>query len=617
MERRYMRHGRRIAAALGVAVALASAMIACRPRQSLQFSVVVPKARRSAAVDGRVLVLLSTDPKGEPRLQMREPRQQISANRNAKPTFQFFGVDVDALAPDTPVVVDATALGFPTESLGQVPAGDYTVQAVLNVYETFHRKDGHVIKAAPDHWEGQVWRTKPGNLYSEPQRVRIDPASSGTIRIALEKEIPALPYPKDTKYVKYVRLESKLLTEFWGRKTELGAWVLVPPGFDEHPEARYPLIVNPAHFPAELRAGARFVTEPPDPKLTGADKLAAEYDHKFYEDWTTGKMPRMLVMNIQHANPYYDDSYAVNSENVGPYGDAITKELIPYIEQKFRGIGQPWARMLTGCSTGGWEALGLQVFYPDFFNGTWVGAPSPIDLRAYRLVNIYEDKNAYWYQGPFLRVPRPSGGNRGPNDVMPADRIEDDHVGITMEQDNRAELVVGTHGRGAGLWDAMQAVFSPVGADGYPKPIWDKRTGVIDHEVADYWRDHYDLSYIMRRDWMTLGPKLVGKLHLTSGTSDQWYLTNAVRYVDAFLKSTKDPAYEGSVEYGDRFIHCYQGDPTVPLAISSRTVLQRQMPVMETRMLRTAPAGADVKSWRYRSSDLKAPTHVTEPGAKQ
>ena len=156
---------------------------------------------------------------------------------------------------------------------------------------------------------------------------------------------------------------------------------------------------------------------------------------------------------------------------------------------------------------------------------------------------------------------------------MPADRVEDDHVGITMEQDNRAELVVGTHGRGAGLWDAMQAVFSPVGADGYPKPIWDKRTGAIDREVADYWRDHYDLSYILRRDWTTIGPKLVGKIHLTVGTSDQWYLANAVRYVDAFLKSTKDPAYEGSVEYGTRFIHCYQGDPDAPLAASSRTAL--------------------------------------------
>src|SRR5262249_53051667 len=156
-------------------------------------------------------------------------------------------------------------------------------------------------------------------------------------------EIGPLPYPKDTKYLKYVRIESKLLSDFWGRKTELGAWVLVPPGFDEHPNARYPLIVNPAHFNADFQAAsARFAAEPPDSKLKGAEKIVAEYNQRVYEDWTSGKMPRMLVMNIQHANQYYDDSYAVNSANIGPYGDAITQELIPHIERTFRGIGQPW-----------------------------------------------------------------------------------------------------------------------------------------------------------------------------------------------------------------------------------------------------------------------------------
>ncbi len=591
---------RRAARGIAIAIALSVVMAACQQRGSLRFNVIVPKARRTTPVDGRLILILSTTGKSEPRLEIREPRQQITADKNTKQKYQMFGVDLDGLAPDRAAVIDGAALGFPIESLSQVPAGDYTVQAVLNMYETYHRSDGKVVKLAPDHWEGQIWRTKPGNLYSAPQRVHIDPMSGGTITMSLDNEIPPLPDPKDTTYLKYVRIESKLLSDFWGRKTELGAWVLLPSGFVEHPNSYYPLVVNLGRFSADFEAGqAKFAADPADSTLTGVDKIAAEYDGHFYDDWTGASMPKMLVMNIQHANPYYDESYAVNSANIGPYGDAITKELIPHIEKTFRGIGRPWARMLTGCSTGGWEALGLQIFYPDFFNGTWAGAPSPIDLRADGLVNIYDDKNAYWYQGPFARVPRPSGGSRGTNDVLPTDRIEDDHVGITMEQDNRAELVVGTHGRGAGLWDAMQAVFSPVADDGYPKPIWDKRTGVIDHDVADYWREHYDLSYIMRRDWAWLGPKLVGKIHLTVGTADQWYLANAVRYVDAFLKSTTDPAYEGSVEYGQRFIHCYQGDPDTNLAASSRTVLQRQLPVMQARMLKTAPAGADVRSWRY------------------
>ena len=587
MTARHIRTARHtFAFALPGVLALTALMAGCQRATPVQFRVTVPEARRATPVDGRLLVILSRDPS-------REPRLQITNNVN---TQQFFGVTVDGLAPDSAATLDASAIGYPRDSLNDIEPGEYTVQALLNVYETFTRKDGHVIKAAMDQWEGQKWNTKPGNLYSEPRTMWIDPASSGGIAITLDKEIPPLPYPEDSKYVKYIRIESKLLSDFWGRKIELGAFVLLPDGFDEHPDARYPLVINPAHFPTGISA---FSTILPDPTVRGTERTAQEYAYGFYKDWTSGKVPRMLIMTFQHPTVYYDDSYGVNSVNNGPYGDAITQELIPYIEEKFRGIGQPWARVLTGCSTGGWEALGMQVMYPDFYNGTWAGAPSPIDFRAWRLVNIYTDNNAYWYSGLWGRVPRPSIGNRGSNDVLPVNRMEDGHVGLTMEQDNHLELVVGDQGRGAGLWDGMQAVFGPVGPDGYPGQIWDKRTGEINREVANYWREHADLSYILRRDWQTIGPKLAGKIHLTTGTSDQWYLANAVRYVEAFLESTKDPYYDGTVEYGTRFIHCYRGDSNNPLSISSRTIYQRLMPAMADRMLKTAPAAADVKSWRY------------------
>ena len=375
----------RIASGLAAAIVLGTAITACQRERPLAFHIVVPKATRATAVDGRVLVLLSTNPKGEPRLDMREPRQQITADKNTKQVYQLFGVDVDGLAPDASATVDAGAIGFPAETLAQVPAGDYTVQAVLNVYETYHRKDGHVVKLPADHWEGQVWRTKPGNLYSEPRRMRIDPASGGTVTIALDKEIPPLPYPKDTKYLKYVRIESALLTAFWGRKTELGAWVLLPQGFDEHPTAHYPLVVNPAHFNAEFQGSSGEIRAGTARSQTEGRRRDGR---RVQPQVLSGLDGRKGAANVGDEHPAcepgtYDDSYAVNSENIGPYGDAITKELIPYVEKTFRGIGQPWSRMLTGCSTGGWEALGMQVFYPDFFNGTWVGAPSPIDLRAY------------------------------------------------------------------------------------------------------------------------------------------------------------------------------------------------------------------------------------------
>ena len=216
----------------------------------------------------------------------------------------------------------------------------------------------------------------------------------------------------------------------------------------------------------------------------------------------------MLVVEIQHANPYYDDSYAVNSANLGPYGDAIMYELIPYLEKKYRGLGGGWARFMYGGSTGGWEAMAAQMFYPDEFNGACAACPDPIDFRAYTVVDIYKDTNAYWREGPLAaraaaghaRLPRATSASRS-------------------RQVNRLELVLGTKSRSGEQWDIWEAVYSPVGADGYPKRIWDKRTGVIDPEVAAYWREHYDLGYILQRDWdKGLGTKLEGKLTSTSAT---------------------------------------------------------------------------------------------------
>ena len=259
------------------------------------------------------------------------------------------------------------------------------------------------------------------------------------------------------------------------------------------------------------------------------------------------------MLTIQHATPYFDDSYAVNSENVGPYGDAITQELIPYVEKQFRGIGQGWARAVYGGSTGGWESLASQVFYPDFYNGAWVFCPDVVDFRAYMTMNLYDDKNAFWIESPYARVPRPSV------------RQPDGLILSTMEQMNRYELVQGTHSRSGEQLDTWQAVFSTVGDDGYPKPIFNKRTGEIDHEVAKYWKEHYDLSAIMQRDWKTLGPKLAGKLHFYVGEADTFYLDRAVHLLKDFLESTTDPYYHGTFDFGVRKPHCYAGefDPAV------------------------------------------------------
>ena len=543
----------------------------------LEFAISFPAERSADALDGRMLLMIAAD-------SAREPRFQISSGPSGQ---QVFGIDVDGLEPGEDAVIDGTVFGFPRPSLADVPAGEYWVQGLLNRYETFSRSDGHVVKLPPDKGEGQKWALKPGNFYSTPQKLRIDPKRNQTIEISLDNEIPDFPEREDTKYIKHVRIQSELLTEFWGRPTFVEAIILLPEGWDTHPNARYPLMVYQGHHHREFYTPVGFRETPPEPGLEGYDKTYAEHSYQFYRDWTGPNFPRMILVTIQHANPYYDDSYAVNSANIGPYGDALTHELIPYIEEQYRGIGEGWARTLYGGSTGGWESIAVQIFYPDEYNGTWTFCPDPIDFRAYTVVNIYEDQNAYYLDSEWKHTPRPGRRNwLG-------------HVSSTLEEDNLLELVLATNGRSGGQWDIWQAVYSPVGDDGYPAPIWDKKTGEIDHEVAEYWRENFDLGYILRRDWATLGPKLRGKLHIYVGDMDNYYLNNAVYLVEEFLESTTNPYYAGVVEYGDRFEHCWSGDHDNPNQISRLTINQRVAPQMVRRMLQTAPPGADVRSWRY------------------
>jgi hypothetical protein len=540
----------------------------------------------AAPFDGRVLLLVSADDSKEPRLLISD---------TSLDSQQLFGVDAVGWKPGEEAVFDASVLGYPAESLGEIKPGTYSVQALLHKYETFKRADGHVLRLPMDRGEGQQWSRAPGNLISTPRKIAIDPRKDEVVRIELDKEIPPIPDPPTTKYVKHEKIQSERLTKFWGRPMYLGAHVLLPEGYDEHKDARYPLAIFHGHFPATM-GGWRETPSDPNLKCEYSDRfhldcynrIQEEGAYQLYKDWTSPDFPRMIAIEIQHANPYYDDSYAVNSANIGPYGDAITYELIPYLEKKYRALGGGWARFMYGGSTGGWEALGVQVLYPDEYNGAWAACPDPIDFRAYTVVDIYKDANAYWAEGPFKKVPRPGHRNYL------------GHVSATLEQTNRLELALGTSSRSGGQWDIWQAVYSPVGPDGYPKPIWDKKTGAIDRSVAEYWREHYDLGDILRREWSKgLGRKLEGKIHLYCGDMDNYYLNNAVYLVEDFLKTTKDPFYAGEVDYGDRAEHCWNGDHTRPNAYSRLRYHQMFAPKIVERILKSAPAGADLKSWRY------------------
>ena len=552
------------------------------------FTVTFPAEKSAQPLDGRLLLVLSSDPSGEPRMQIDDsPRSQM-----------IFGITVDGWAPGRAAVVDATAFGYPIQNLKDVPAGEYTVQAVLNKYETFHRSDGKTVKLHMDQGEGQHWNISPGNLYSKPQKVTIK-SGGDPIQISLTEIIPPIEPKPDTKYIRHIRVQSAVLSKFWGRPMEVSAIVLVPEGFDEHPDAHFPVTIFHDHFVDDI---SDFRTTPPDPALKpdfserfhmpDYNGIQQQEGYKFYQEWISPKFPRFLVVKIQHANPFYDDSYAVNSANVGPYGDAIENELIPAIEKKFRGIGQGWARFVYGGSTGGWEALAVQVFYPDHYNGAFAACPDPIDFHAYTNINLYDrdsefGKNAFFVEGAHKRV------------AQPAMRDYEGHTLITTKEINQYELALGDQGRSGEQFDIWQAVYGPVGADGYPQPIFNKRTGEIDHKVADYWRQNYDLEAILERDWTKIGPELAGKIHIYVGSADSYFLNNAVYRMEDFLNTTKNPPYGGEVTYGPRAEHCWNGDPTLPNYLSRLHYNTMYLPKILDRIQKTAPKGADLTSWRY------------------
>jgi hypothetical protein len=533
-----------LAAACGVGI-LEPAAAQSPAVSQVRFEITVPETVRAEVLTGRVYVMVSRRPDREPRLLI---------GRTGEP---FFGRDVVELAPGERAVVDGTDLGWPVESLDRIPAGEYYVQAFVNVYSEFRRGDGHVLWMHDDQWEGQHFNVSPGNLYSDVQHVRLDPDQGSTIELVADNVIPPIEIPADTEWVERFRFRSPMLSEFWGRDIYLGATVLLPRDYRTS-EVAYPVLYRQGHF--SLR-----------------NPLGFEVGGELHREWVEDEFPRMIVVTFQHPNPYFDDSYAVNSVNVGPYGDAILEELIPEVERRYRIIPEPWARLLDGGSTGGWEALALQIFHPDFFGGTWSYCPDPVTFTNVEGVDIYQDENAFYKDRGWFRVPTINS------------REVNGEVRLTSEQRNRFELVSGTRGRSGQQLDIWAAVYGPIGEDGYFQPLYDKRTGVIDHEVAEYWRENFDLLEYMKRNWTWLGPKLNGKLHIYTGDMDNYYLNYPVMEMEAWMKTTENPHYRGFFMYGRERGHCYTG----PVSTAER------LKEMAQHVMRTQPAERDTPWWRH------------------
>lgn len=528
-----------------------------------RFEVSFPASFRKEPLTGRLLIIVSRSDKGDPRDQ---------SGINGPP---LFGTDISAVKPGETAVLDGSAMGYLVESIDALPAGDYVVQALVVTYRQARRADGRTVWV-PANPERTGLLQLPGNLYSAPQKVHLDPKAGFNVKLELSGTV-TFTRAVDSEWVKRFRMKSKILSDFWGFPIYLSANVLLPKGWAEHPNARYPVALLNSFDTEPFFFKTDPATRAEDQDLVTKSNLQTGYD--FYQSWISDGFPRFLAVTLEQPCPFFLEAYSVDSANCGPYGKALTEELIPALEAKYRAIGKPYARLVEGASTGGWESLNLQLKYPDYFGGTWTFNPDPIDFHHYQQTNAYADDNAF-------SVPQ----SEWVNAERPFRRTVEGQVNLTQRQLSRYEAVSGSHGRSWGQLEGWEAIYSPVGPDGYPMELWDKQTGKIDHKVAEAMRaGGYDLTDYARRNWATLGPKLRGKLNLISGEMDNFYLNLAVYDFEAMVRETAGPDYPARFVYGrPKKGHSWH-----------HTDWAGVVHEMAEQVKANAPAGDDVSQWNY------------------
>jgi len=417
----------------------------------------------------------------------------------AKPSSDASRVDIDMmsptsvyvaakevmqLAPGESVDIDADDLVFPGP-LSKAPAGSYRVQAVLDLYHSYNYNS-----------------RAPGDLLSVPVSIDLPFSASRTLtlsQIVPEPPDPLAERPDVRSALNPMDFVSPVLTAFWGREIHMRGWVLLPPGYDSHPNDRYPTVYFTHGFGGTLKG------------------LRARYASVFYDRMKQGKMPEMIWVLLDESSPTGTHEFA-DSVNNGPWGTALTTELIPYIESEYRMDARVSGRFLQGHSSGGWATLWLQTHYPKIFGGTWSTSPDPSDFHLFSTIDLYAP-HANFYRGP--------DGTQNP--------IIRDHgePRATMRQLAGLESVLGEYG---GQLASFEWVFSPRGPDGRPQPLFKRAPGEIDPVVAAYWRSHYDIVEYLNTNWKTIGADLRGKIHLTVGTDDTFYLDGAAHSLESALK---------------------------------------------------------------------------------
>ena len=400
--------------------------------------------------------------------------------------------EVSRLAPGQTVDIDADGIAFP-QGWSQLAPGDYYVQAVLDVHHDYN-------------YSGR----DAGDLVSPVVKVHLPTASIP--ELGLDSELPAHdPWqlgrwatpemtealPAARAHAQQIDFTSPALTAFWGRPMQMHGRVLLPPGYDAKAKATYPTVYYTQGFGG---SNDRVIGT-----LVGV-----------YAAMAKGEMPPMIWVFLDESSPTGTTEFA-DSVNNGPWGRALTTELIPQLEKTYRMDARPSGRFLQGHSSGGWATLWLQTRYPKIFGGTWSTSPDPSDFHDFTGVDLY---------APHANVYRKADG-------APYPLVRDKgKVLATFQQFAQLERVLGPYG---GQLASFEWVFSPKGKDGRPEPMFDRDTGEVDPAVVAYWRAHYDIAHRLERHWPELKRDLDGKIHLYVGTADTFYLDGAAHRLKAVL----------------------------------------------------------------------------------
>ncbi len=445
--------------------------------------------------NGRLYLFFSKNPRDEPRTQTWPSPVDPTA---------IFAKNINGFKSNEVLTIENPANWISTTDwkFDDIPKGEYYVQIVWD----------------QDNQESRI--DAPGNLYSETQKIVVDQPIK--LMLTLNQIIESRTIDSHP-LVREIDFNSKLLSKWWNKPVNLKASILLPHGYDN--TKAYPIRYNVAGY------GGRYT------RINGLVSYP-----EFINWWDSDEAPQIINVFLDGEGPF-GDSYQMNSENSGPYGDALINELIPHIEAKYRGTTTSTTRFVDGCSTGGWVSLGLQLYYPDFFNGVFSYSPDAVEFENYQLINIYKDKNAFVNEFGYLR---------------PVMRNTDGEPMLSLKDFMQYENVLGSSNsylNSGGQFSAHTALYSPKGSNGLPKPLFDPLSGAIDSVVAQHWKK-YDFKLYAQEHWEELGPKLEGKIFIWMGDMDHFYLNSATRVFASFFKQTTNPKSDAEIVFTPMAGHC-------------------------------------------------------------